>query len=90
VGTTVVRVLETFGKTNLTEGQTEIFIHPPFDFCVTDFMITNFHLPNSSLMMLVEAFLQNKKSKRHLKDLYEIAISEKMKFYSFGDAMLII
>lgn len=90
VGTTVVRVLETFGKTKKLSGGTEIFIKPPFNFLMVDFMITNFHLPNSSLMMLVEAFLNHKKTPRHLKELYEIAIKEKMKFYSFGDAMLII
>jgi S-adenosylmethionine:tRNA ribosyltransferase-isomerase len=53
-------------------------------------MITNFHLPKSSLMMLVEAFLQYKKAKRNLVQLYKIAIKNNFRFYSFGDAMLIL
>ncbi len=55
-----------------------------------DVMITNFHLPKSSLMMLVEAFLQHKKAKRNLVNLYKIAIKNDFRFYSFGDAMLIL
>ena len=57
---------------------------------MTDGLITNFHLPDSSLMHLVEAFLQHKKSRRTLKELYEAAIKSHFKFYSFGDAMLIM
>ncbi len=72
-----------FSKTNL-------FIFPPFNFQMIDCLITNFHLPKSSLMMLVEAFLQYKKAKRHLIDLYKIAIKNNFRFYSFGDAMVII
>jgi len=69
--------------------KTDLFIMPPYDFKMVDHLITNFHLPNSSLMMLVEAFLQYKKSKHTLVDLYNIAIKEKFRFYSFGDAMLV-
>ncbi|GBD34474.1 S-adenosylmethionine:tRNA ribosyltransferase-isomerase [bacterium HR35] len=96
VGTTTTRLLETIARKKLkfknkkAIGTTELFIFPPFEFKLVDGLITNFHLPKSSLMMLVEAFLQFKNSKRHLKELYEIAIKNKFRFYSFGDAMLII
>ncbi len=70
--------------------KTNLFIFPPFNFKMVDCLITNFHLPKSSLMMLVEAFLQHKKAKRHLVDLYKIAIENNFRFYSFGDAMLIV
>lgn len=90
VGTTTVRTLESYAVTNMREGETNIFIHPPYDFKMVDHMITNFHLPNSSLMMLVESFLQYKKSDKHLVELYEIAIKEGFHFYSFGDSMLIL
>jgi len=72
-----------FNKTNL-------FVFPPYNFKIVDVMITNFHLPKSSLMMLVEAFLQHKKAKKHLVELYNIAIKNNFRFYSFGDAMLIL
>lgn len=94
VGTTSVRTLESyvqddcFGK--VCASTTQIFIHPPYDFKMVDHIITNFHLPNSSLMMLVEAFLQHKKSDKHLVELYEVAIKEGFHFYSFGDSMLIL
>jgi S-adenosylmethionine:tRNA ribosyltransferase-isomerase len=71
-------------------NSTQLFIYPPYHFKMVDCLITNFHLPKSSLMMLVEAFLQHKKAKKHLVDLYQIAIQNKFRFYSFGDAMLII
>jgi len=96
VGTTTTRLLETLVRKRLNlnkkilRGTTELFILPPFKFKMIDGLITNFHLPKTSLMMLVEAFLQFKNSKRHLKELYEIAIKNDFKFYSFGDAMLIL
>jgi S-adenosylmethionine:tRNA ribosyltransferase-isomerase len=96
VGTTTTRLLETLARKRLNlnrknlRGTTELFIFPPFKFKMIDGLITNFHLPKTSLMMLVEAFLQFKNSKRHLKELYEIAIENDFRFYSFGDAMLII
>lgn len=70
-------------------GKTDLFIQPGFKFQYVDSLITNFHLPGSSLMMLVEAFLQHKQSKRSLVELYKIAIKERFRFYSFGDGMLI-
>jgi len=96
VGTTTTRLLETLARKKLNlnkkilRGTTELFIFPPFKFKMIDGLITNFHLPKTSLMMLVEAFLQFKNSKRHLKELYEIAIENDFRFYSFGDAMLIL
>ncbi|KKP71870.1 MAG: S-adenosylmethionine:tRNA ribosyltransferase-isomerase [Candidatus Roizmanbacteria bacterium GW2011_GWA2_35_19] len=71
-------------------GKTDLFIFPPYDFKMVDIMITNFHLPKSSLMMLVEAFLQFKGAKMRLVELYNIAIKNNFRFYSFGDAMLIL
>ncbi len=71
-------------------GKTDLFIFPPYDFKMVDVLITNFHLPKSSLMMLVEAFLQHKKSKKSLVELYNVAIKNDFRFFSFGDVMLIL
>ena len=90
VGTTVVRTLESLARDSSPSGKTDLFIYPPYSFKTVDNLITNFHLPKSSLMMLVEAFLQYKKSKRRLFELYNIAIKNNFRFYSFGDAMLIV
>jgi len=89
-GTTVMRTMESVGLTGKLQGETSIFIYPPFDFQYADCLITNFHLPKTSLMLLVEAFLQHKKAKRSLIELYQIAIKNDFRFYSFGDAMLIL
>lgn len=95
VGTTVTRTLETVGAQLITNnantytGATSIFILPPYDFTVVDQLITNFHVPASSLMCLVDAFLQHKKAKRGILELYAIAIEHQMRFFSFGDAMYI-
>lgn len=96
VGTTVVRTLESYASSERSEhartitNKTDLFIYPPYKFKMVDYLITNFHLPKSSLMMLVEAFLEHKKSKRSLIDLYKIAIKNGFRLYSFGDAMLIL
>lgn len=93
VGTTATRTLETAslqGHITPYVGTTDIFIFPPFDFKTVDCLITNFHLPNTSLMYLVDAFLQQKGAKKNIIDLYTIAIQEKFRFYSFGDSMLIV
>lgn len=92
VGTTVVRTLEalTKSKHKTLVGKTDLFIYPPYEFKMVDHLITNFHLPESSLMMLVDAFLEYKGAKRRLIDIYKIAINEKCRFFSFGDVMLII
>ncbi len=90
VGTTVTRTLESVAKTGNLTGKTDLFIYPPYEFKMVDILITNFHLPKSSLMMLVEAFLDHKGSKKRLTELFEAAIRNDFRFYSFGDAMLII
>jgi len=95
-GTTTVRTLESISQSEIYHlrsniyNETDLFIFPPYNFKMVDILITNFHLPKSSLMMLVEAFLQYKKSKKSLVELYKIAIKNEFRFYSFGDAMLII
>lgn len=96
-GTTVVRTLESVVQKNINNykikeyfGDTDVFIYPPYRFKIVDSLITNFHLPKSSLMMLVDAFLLWKGAKRSLRNLYSIAIKNKFRFYSFGDAILIL
>ncbi|MEK7524698.1 MAG: tRNA preQ1(34) S-adenosylmethionine ribosyltransferase-isomerase QueA [Patescibacteria group bacterium] len=88
VGTTAVRTLESAAKGK--EHATDLFIFPPYSFKAVDGLITNFHIPKSSLMMLVDAFLQHKKAKRNIRELYQVAIQNQFRFYSFGDAMLIL
>jgi len=88
VGTTSVRVLETAGRNNLQAftGDTDLFIYPGFQFRVIDGLITNFHLPRSSLLMLVSAFA----GKENIDRAYAEAIALHYRFYSFGDATLMI
>lgn len=90
VGTTSVRVLESAPKENgrfiASSGETDIFITPGYSFKSTDHLITNFHLPKSTLLMLISAFAGFDEVKR----IYRHAINEKYRFYSFGDAMLIL
>lgn len=93
VGTTVARTLESFGQSGvITAGsrKTDIFIFPPYQFHVVDTLITNFHLPETSLMLLVDAFLKHKGAKREIMELYQEAIKNNFAFYSFGDSMLIL
>ncbi len=94
VGTTATRVVEAFttdtGQVIAQEGPIDIFIFPPYHFKVTDILLTNFHLPKSSLMVLVDAFLQHKSAKKNILELYQRAAKEKFRFYSFGDAMLLL
>lgn len=85
VGTTTVRTLESWAKTGLASGDTNIFITPGFGFEVVDTLITNFHLPKSTLMMLVSAFA----GYEHIMALYQRAIRERYRFFSYGDAMLL-
>ncbi|MCX6716220.1 MAG: tRNA preQ1(34) S-adenosylmethionine ribosyltransferase-isomerase QueA [Candidatus Taylorbacteria bacterium] len=93
-GTTALRLLEATADYILAgkeyEGETTLFIKAPYEFKVVDIFITNFHLPGTSLLMLVDAFLKSKKAKKSWRDLYELAIRQHFRFYSFGDAMLII
>ena len=97
VGTTSCRVLETFARTAAHQGKTKIFIYPPYSFQMTDALLTNFHLPRSSLLMLVSAFLENKSETKRfsrgidfLKAIYQDAIEKRYRFYSYGDAMFIL
>ena len=87
VGTTSVRALETAFQNQPSEffGETDLFIFPGYEFKVVDHMITNFHLPQSSLLMLVAAFIGYKK----MMDIYKTAIKEEYRFLSYGDAMLL-
>lgn len=91
VGTTSCRTLEsvaTFngGEIKADEGYTDIFIYPGYEFKVLDGLVTNFHLPESTLIMLVSAFMGYKETMH----AYEVAVEEKYRFFSFGDAMCII
>jgi S-adenosylmethionine:tRNA ribosyltransferase-isomerase len=86
VGTTTVRVLESLARDAPLEGRTDLFITPPFEFRRVDALVTNFHLPGSTLLALVMAFAGVEETLR----LYELAIEERYRFYSFGDAMLIL
>lgn len=93
VGTTTTRTLEYLmkqGEIKAYSGKTDMFIYPPYEFQAIDHLITNFHLPKSSLMLLVDAFLQYKKAKRSVMELYAVAIENDFAFYSFGDSMLIL
>ena len=86
VGTTTVRVLETLARGGPPSGRTELFITPGFDFRRVDALLTNFHLPRSTLLALVMAFAGIEETRR----LYRLAVEERYRFYSFGDAMLIL
>jgi len=90
VGTTVVRTLESAatsgGLVAAQSGRTEIFIHPPYRFKIVNALLTNFHLPRSTLLMLVSAFA----GKELIRHAYETAVREKYRFYSYGDCMLIV
>ncbi|WP_456381804.1 tRNA preQ1(34) S-adenosylmethionine ribosyltransferase-isomerase QueA, partial [Persephonella sp.] len=86
VGTTVVRTLETYALTGKKEGFSDIFIYPPYRFKMVDRLITNFHLPKSTLILLVSAFA----SREMILNAYNIAVKERYRFFSYGDAMLIL
>jgi S-adenosylmethionine:tRNA ribosyltransferase-isomerase len=86
VGTTTVRVLETLAGGGPTAGRTELFITPGFRFRRVDHLLTNFHLPRSTLLALVMAFAGVEQTRR----LYSLAVEQRYRFYSFGDAMLIL
>ncbi|MBO5525451.1 MAG: tRNA preQ1(34) S-adenosylmethionine ribosyltransferase-isomerase QueA [Clostridia bacterium] len=90
VGTTSVRTLESAadrkGHIVAQKGDTSIFIYPPYEFKIVDALITNFHLPESTLIMLVSALC----SREEILSVYETAVNEKYRFFSFGDAMMIV
>ena len=84
-GTTTLRTLESWAHSGASSGDTSIFITPGFEFRVVDLLITNFHLPRSTLVMLVSAFAGHE----HVMALYRHAIAEQYRFFSYGDAMLL-
>jgi S-adenosylmethionine:tRNA ribosyltransferase-isomerase len=90
IGTTTTRALESAAMTDGTvhagAGVAELFIHPGHQFHVVDALLTNFHLPKSSLLMLVAAFT----GRELILDAYRYAVSEGFRFYSYGDAMLVV
>ena len=90
VGTTVMRSIESsvssMGTLNKFDGWTNKFIFPPYDFSIANSMITNFHMPKSTLLMMTSAFLGND----FIMKAYEEGIKEKYNFFSYGDSMLII
>jgi S-adenosylmethionine:tRNA ribosyltransferase-isomerase len=86
VGTTTVRVLETVARSSQLQGRTTLFVTPGFEFRRVDALLTNFHLPRSTLLALVMAFAGIEETRR----LYRLAIEERYRFYSFGDAMLLL
>jgi S-adenosylmethionine:tRNA ribosyltransferase-isomerase len=86
VGTTTLRVLETLAHGGPLAGRTELFVTPGFEFRRVDALLTNFHLPRSTLLALVMAFAGIEETRR----LYRLAVEERYRFYSFGDAMLIL
>ena len=85
LGTTVARTLEYYAKTGNTEGEDDIFIYPGFEFKLVDALITNYHAPKSTVLMLAAAFA----GWDHLKNAYDHAVEEKYNFLSYGDSMLI-
>jgi S-adenosylmethionine:tRNA ribosyltransferase-isomerase len=85
VGTTTVRTLESWARSGHNTGETDIFITPGFAFQVVDLLVTNFHLPKSTLMMLVSAFA----GYEHVMALYRHAIAQRYRFFSYGDSMLL-
>jgi S-adenosylmethionine:tRNA ribosyltransferase-isomerase len=84
VGTTAVRALESAAASGRPEGRTRLFIHRPYDWQVVDVLMTNFHLPRTTLLMMIDAFVGPR-----WRRLYELAIAEGYRFLSFGDAMLL-
>jgi S-adenosylmethionine:tRNA ribosyltransferase-isomerase len=89
IGTTTLRTLESvarkYGELRADSGETDIFITPGFEFKVADLLLTNFHLPKSTLLMLVSAFAGSET----IRAAYAHAIEQKYRFFSYGDAMLL-
>ena len=85
-GTTVARALESWAASGTREGETEIFIHPGYEWRGVDALLTNFHLPRSTLLAMVMSFA----GKELVRTAYETAVRERYRFYSFGDAMLLL
>ncbi len=86
VGTTVTRTLESWADTGVREGESELFIYPGYRWRTVDALLTNFHLPRSTLLAMVMSFA----GKDLVREAYEVAVRERYRFYSFGDAMLLL
>jgi S-adenosylmethionine:tRNA ribosyltransferase-isomerase len=86
VGTTTTRVVETLARGGPLEGRTDLFVTPGFEFRRVDALLTNVHLPRTTLLALVMAFAGIEQTR----ELYGVAIRERYRFYSFGDAMLVL
>ena len=84
VGTTSVRALESAAATGALSGRTDLFIHGDYPFKAVDLLLTNFHMPRSSLLLLLDAFAGPR-----WRDLYDAALADGYRFLSFGDAMLV-
>jgi S-adenosylmethionine:tRNA ribosyltransferase-isomerase len=86
VGTTVVRTLESWAATGVREGDSDLFIRPGYSWRVVDALLTNFHLPRSTLLAMVMSFA----GEELVREAYEVAVKERYRFFSFGDAMLLV
>ena len=86
VGTTVTRTVEYYQRTNKIQGECDLFLNPANQPIKVDYLLTNFHLPKSTLIMLIASFVGLEKTL----EIYHEAIEEKYRFYSYGDGMLII
>ncbi|MDQ3302803.1 MAG: S-adenosylmethionine:tRNA ribosyltransferase-isomerase, partial [Actinomycetota bacterium] len=86
VGTTVARTLESWADTGTQEGESELLIYPGYRWRAVDALLTNFHLPRSTLLAMVMSFA----GKDLVREAYEVAVRERYRFYSFGDAMLLL
>ena len=89
IGTTVMRfriICFSMGTLNPYQGWTHKFIFPPYNFSIADSLVTNFHMPKSTLLMMVSAFCGHD----FMMEAYQVAVKEKYRFYSYGDAMLIL
>lgn len=86
VGTTVARTLESWAATGIREGESELFIYPGYRWRAVDTLLTNFHLPRSTLLAMVMSFA----GEDLIREAYDIAVRERYRFYSFGDAMLLV
>jgi S-adenosylmethionine:tRNA ribosyltransferase-isomerase len=87
VGTTVARTLESWAQTGRRSGESNLFIYPGYRWKVVDALVTNFHLPRSTLLAMIMSFAG---SEDLIREAYSVAVKERYRFYSFGDAMLIL
>ena len=86
VGTTVARTLESWSANGEREGESTLFVYPGFQWLAVDALLTNFHLPRSTLLAMVMSFA----GRKLIEEAYRVAVEERYRFYSFGDAMLIL